>query len=84
MARHRRAGSVKEPGVRPFVLDDAIGASAPGTARAEDTAAAAEPSTRRLDERVSRWLEERRRFERRHLPEEKPDASSHLEATPNP
>jgi len=68
VARHRRASSVKQPGIRPMVLDDATGAPAPGTARAEDTAAAAESPTLRLDERVRRWLEERERFEHRRRP----------------
>jgi hypothetical protein len=84
MARHRRAGSVKEPGVRPFVLDDATGAPAPGMARAEDTAAAAEPPTLRLDARVARWLEERERFERRASPHGKSSKAAAEVAAPNP
>ncbi len=67
-----------------MVLDDATGAPTPGTARAEDTAAAAESPTLRLDARVSRWIEERERFEkrRRRTPAEPPTGSD--VSTPNP
>lgn len=84
MARHRRAGSVKQPGIRPMVLDDATGAPSPGTARAEDTAAAAESPTLRLDARVTRWLEERARFERGRRGAPVPPPASDAGSTPNP
>jgi len=84
VARHRRTGSVKEPGIRPMVLDDATGAPSPGTARAEDTAAAAESPTLRLDARVSRWIEERERFERGRRKVAVPAPAPDPTATPNP
>jgi hypothetical protein len=84
VARHRHSSSVKEPGVRPFVLDDATGAPKPGTARADDTAAAAEPPTLRLDARVARWLEERERFERRRRSAAGSPPTTTPDSTPNP
>jgi hypothetical protein len=64
VARRHSARVLKADGLDAFVLDDAIGASAPTTdptPRTEDPDA----SARELDERVARWIVERARFERR-------------------
>ena len=68
MARHRRSGGVKESAVRRYVLDDATGAVRPAAARSEESQAASDSPTARMDERIARWMQERERFERRNRP----------------
>lgn len=74
MARGRRSRVLKPSGLRPFVLDDATGASAP-TVEANDRVEISEASARARDERVRRWLEERARFERSQEAPPAPTAS---------
>lgn len=63
MARGRRSRVLKPSGLRPFILDDATGASAP-TSDPNERVAISEASARARDERVRLWLGERARFER--------------------